>query len=178
VLTRLTLSNIKQKQIVVALAIALLLSLTFMSIQLYLTSLKILPSIVYAQTGISGSIFTKHYIPINTLNTSMEGKSTTDSYGKGSQNNNSKPIEGFIIEIDRPDQKLDMPTVENLLKDTGIKLDPDYGPYLVDPKLGHYVVSGTGDKEAQEKAKKIPGVKLFPDLKIGPINKTEDRTFK
>jgi hypothetical protein len=53
-----------------------------------------------------------------------------------------------------------MPSIRDLLKDTGIKLDPDYGPYLVNPKLGHYIVRGSEDQGTQEKAKQVPGVSV------------------
>ena len=99
----------------------------------------------------------------------MNDDSTTGPSSKESASNKSTPNEQFIIEIESPHTKLDMLTVQKLLKDSGIKLDLQYGPFLINPKLGHYVVRGFGDIESQQKAKQIPGVKLFRDRRIiGP----------
>jgi hypothetical protein len=81
---------------------------------------------------------------------------------------NSKPIEQVIIQVEKPGQKkLDMPSISKLLDDTGIKVDPSYGPFCVNPKLGHFVLRGFGTVDAQEKAKKnIPGLTVFRDKRI------------
>jgi hypothetical protein len=105
----------------------------------------------------------------------MENNFTTNSHNDSLQKDNSKnkPL-SFLIEIHiPPDQKLDMQTAEDLLSDTGIKvypLDPRRGPIAVNPKLGHWVVSGTGDQEAQTKAGLIPGVIIRSNPRIEPFN--------
>jgi hypothetical protein len=76
-----------------------------------------------------------------------------------------------LIQIQSPDKKLDMASVQNLLKDTGIDVDVNYGPYLVNPQKGNYVVRGTATLEAQEKSKQISGVTIFSDSGVGPITK-------
>ena len=74
----------------------------------------------------------------------------------------------FIIQIERPDEKLDMVRIRTLLEDTGIQLDSDYGPILVNSKLGRYVVRGTASPEARAKAERIPGVRFFADTRQQP----------
>jgi hypothetical protein len=99
----------------------------------------------------------------------MERKPTIDSSRKNSKELNAFPTRRFIIEIASPSKKLNLSDLEILLKDTGISLDQNYGPFLVNPKLGHYIVSGNGDTIAKEKAEKIPGVQTFSNMNIEPI---------
>jgi hypothetical protein len=77
----------------------------------------------------------------------------------------------FIIQVDRPGQKLDMPAVRDLLEDTGIQLDSSYGPILIDPKLGRYVVRGVATPEARAKAEQIPGIRFFADTRQKPMSR-------
>jgi hypothetical protein len=71
-----------------------------------------------------------------------------------------------IVQVDRPGQKLDMPAIQHLLGDTGLHLDENYGPILINPKLGRYVVRGTVTPEARAKIEQIAGVRLFADSKV------------
>ena len=74
----------------------------------------------------------------------------------------------FIIQIERPGQKLQMDDVTELFRETGVELDASYGPVLVNPGLGRFVVRGLADPLARERAEAIPGVKLFADARIKP----------
>jgi hypothetical protein len=74
----------------------------------------------------------------------------------------------FLIQIERPNQKLDMERVRKLLEPTGMKIDHTYGPILVNPARGRFVVRGTGSPGAKAKAEKIGGIQLFRDMKIQP----------
>lgn len=102
----------------------------------------------------------------------MQNKSKERSQKRFTSSNSSKDseyIEQFLIEIERLGEKLDMSIIRKLLEDTGIKLDPNYGPFCINPKLGRFVVRGVASLEAQNKAKHIQGVRLFKDTKIYPI---------
>lgn len=79
------------------------------------------------------------------------------------------PAGRFIIQIDRPGETLDMPTVRDLLMDTGVELDETYGPFLINPKLGRYVVRGLASPEARARAEKVPGVLFFADARQKPM---------
>ncbi len=74
----------------------------------------------------------------------------------------------YIIQLDRPDGHLDMAAVRALLEHTGVELDPDYGPVVINPKLGRCVVRGTASPEARAKAEQIPGVRFFADVRQEP----------
>lgn len=93
------------------------------------------------------------------------GKSHKSSYDR--TDDSSKPNQ-FMIQVERQNEKLTMQDISDILEDTGIQLDPLYGPYLVNPRLGRYVVRGLADPKAEQKAKKIPGVILFKDAKVTP----------
>lgn len=58
--------------------------------------------------------------------------------------------------------------IQALLKDTGVELDPAYGPICVNPQLGRYVVRGWASPQARAEAEKIPGVKFYADTRIRP----------
>jgi hypothetical protein len=75
----------------------------------------------------------------------------------------------FIIQVERPGEKLDMGKIRAILEDTGVQLDDSYGPFPVNPKLGRYVVRGTATAQARAKAEQIPGVLLFPDIRQHPM---------
>jgi hypothetical protein len=77
----------------------------------------------------------------------------------------------FIIQIEKANSKLDLIDIKEILNDTGVKLDDNYGPYCVNPKLGRYVVRGTANTETQKKLRNIPGIKIFLDKKIQPTDK-------
>ena len=74
-----------------------------------------------------------------------------------------------LIQLDRPGERLDLETVRRLLSGTEIELDPGYGPILVNPKLGTYVVRGFATPEARERAAALSGVRLFADARVEPL---------
>jgi hypothetical protein len=76
----------------------------------------------------------------------------------------------FIIQVDRPGQKLDLSAIRGLLEGTGVQLDSSYGPILINPKLGRYVVRGTATPEARTNAEQIPGIRFFTDAKVRPAS--------
>jgi hypothetical protein len=82
----------------------------------------------------------------------------------------TQSITRFIIQIDRPGHKLDMPAVRALLEGTGIELDGGYGPILINPKVGRYVVRGMATPEARSKAESIPGIRFFADAQQKPMS--------
>ncbi len=61
-----------------------------------------------------------------------------------------------------------MNDVLQLFRETGVELDTEYGPILVNSALGRFVVRGMADEEARKRAEAIPGVKLFADARIRP----------
>ena len=81
----------------------------------------------------------------------------------------TRSVAQFIIQIERPDEKLDMAKIRSLLEETGVKLDSNYGPILINPKLGRYVVRGTATTEARARAELISGVRFFADTRQQPI---------
>lgn len=100
----------------------------------------------------------------------LEDNSVDKKVSLNNSSKDSKISERVMIQIQRPDQKnLEMSTIEKLLEGTGIKLDPDYGPFCVNPKQGVFVIRGFASQEAQKKAKQIPDIILFPDTTISPI---------
>ncbi len=72
----------------------------------------------------------------------------------------------YLIQLDRPGERLDMAAVQRLLRDIPIEVDADYGPILIAPKLGRYVVRGVATLEARRKAEGIPGVQFFADARV------------
>jgi hypothetical protein len=74
----------------------------------------------------------------------------------------------LIIQIECPGRALDMDDAVNMLAGTGLVLDRSYGPIPVNPKLGRFVVRGSGDAGARKRAAEIPGVTLFSDARIKP----------
>jgi hypothetical protein len=79
---------------------------------------------------------------------------------------NEDSCERLLIEIGKPGEKLDKTAILSILNDTGVKVDPAYGPICVNPKLGRYVVRGFADIKAQAKLRQIPGVRIFRDQKV------------
>ena len=100
----------------------------------------------------------------------MNGDHLENSSTKHTQQIKSsrQPHHEFIVEIERPGKKLNMSIIQELLEGTGIKLDLNYGPFCVNPKLGRYVVRGTGDSASMKKVENIPGVRSYKDTKIYP----------
>ena len=77
----------------------------------------------------------------------------------------------YLIQIEWKDEKPDLAAIRALLEKTGTQLDPAYGPILVNPALGRYVVRGTATAEARKEAEAIPGVQFFADARISPISR-------
>jgi hypothetical protein len=69
----------------------------------------------------------------------------------------------YIIQVDRPGERVDMASIRALLDGVGVTLDADYGPVPVNPQLGRYVVRGTASPDARARAEQIPGVRFFSD---------------
>jgi hypothetical protein len=75
----------------------------------------------------------------------------------------------FLIQLERPGLRLDMNGVREVLEGTEVELDPDYGPILVNPKLGRYVVRGYATPHARAKAESLPGITFFADVPVEPL---------
>ncbi len=75
----------------------------------------------------------------------------------------------FIIQVERPGEKLDLAKIRALFEGTDVQLDDNYGPFLVNPKLSRYVVRGTATAQARAKAEQIQGVRFFPDIRQQPM---------
>ena len=69
----------------------------------------------------------------------------------------------YIIQVDRPGERLDMAAIRALLDEAGVALDPSYGPIPLNPQLGRYVVRGIASPDARARAEQIPGVRFFAD---------------
>ncbi len=83
--------------------------------------------------------------------------------------NDHPPAVPFIIQIESPSTKLDMAGVKDLLAGTGVALDEEYGPILVNPGLGRYVVRGTASADARARAEAVPGVSFYSDARQSPM---------
>lgn len=79
-----------------------------------------------------------------------------------------KSARSYMIQIERPERKIDLEAAQSILDPAGVEVDASYRPVCVNPKLGRYVLRGRATDEARSKAEKIEGVQLFPDLKIRP----------
>lgn len=75
----------------------------------------------------------------------------------------------YMLQIERPGEKLDMNGIMKILENTGVELDQNYKPVLVNPQLGRYVIRCKATPEAKAKAESIIGVKLFRDVRISPM---------
>jgi hypothetical protein len=80
------------------------------------------------------------------------------------------PETRYIIQVDRPGERVDMAALRVLLDGVGVALDPNYGPVPVNPQLGRYVVRGTASPEARTRAEQIPGVRFFADAVQEPAS--------
>jgi len=85
--------------------------------------------------------------------------------------NQPQSVTRFIIQVDRPGQRLDMSTIRELLEGTGIELDGSYGPVLIDPKLGRGRSAHHVPPEARSKAEQIPGIRFFSDTRQQPLSR-------
>jgi hypothetical protein len=74
----------------------------------------------------------------------------------------------YVIQLERPGERVDMEFVRALLGDTGVELDAAYGPIAVNPTLGRFVVRGVASPEARALAERIPGIKFFADARQEP----------
>ena len=74
----------------------------------------------------------------------------------------------YLIQLERPGQKLSMKKVREIFFGTGVKLDEGYGPINVNPARGRYVVRGWTTPDGRKRAEQIPGVSFFGDAKITP----------
>src|SRR5436309_16138105 len=81
------------------------------------------------------------------------------------------PATRYIIQVDRPGERVDMATIRSLLDGVGVTVDPDYGPVPINRQLGRYVVRGVASPDARERAERIPGVRFFADaIKSLPLD--------
>ena len=85
---------------------------------------------------------------------------------RDSSSEGAKYVERYMIEIRRPGEKLDVQSLKRLLDGTGVELDPSYGPFLVNPGEGRYVVRGIVSPEAKKKLEAKEGVTLFRDKRV------------
>ena len=67
---------------------------------------------------------------------------------RGHENPNSA-LTRYMVQIERAGSKLDKADIKEILSQTGFNLDPEYGPFLVNPMLGRYVVRGTATPESE-----------------------------
>lgn len=88
----------------------------------------------------------------------------------GSSQPEMSPRRNFIIQIDGRTGGLGMSDVLEMFRETGVEVDPEYGPIPVNPALGRYVVRGWADEAARGRAEAIPGVRLFADPRIQPTS--------
>lgn len=71
-----------------------------------------------------------------------------------------------MIQIDSPISRLTIQDAVRKLAIVGLEIDVGYGPYLIDPAIGRYVVRGVATKDAIALARDIPGVQIFVDNEI------------
>ena len=76
----------------------------------------------------------------------------------------------YVIQLERPGERVDMEFVRALLGGTGVELDAGYGPVPVNPGLGRFVVRGFASPEARAVAELIPGVRFFVDARQEPAD--------
>jgi len=82
----------------------------------------------------------------------------------------NKPVR-YIIQVERPKSGRDLESVWSLLRETGVELDSDYGPFLVNKARELYVVRGTASPDAKSKAENLPGIRFFSDAPQSPTTK-------
>lgn len=76
----------------------------------------------------------------------------------------------YIIQVDRPGEKIDMAAIRALLDGLGVELDLSYGPIPINPQLGRYAVRGKASPDARARAEQIPGVRFFTDARQEPTS--------
>ncbi|HEV8265778.1 MAG TPA: hypothetical protein VGQ06_12595 [Gemmatimonadales bacterium] len=74
----------------------------------------------------------------------------------------------YVIQLERPGERVDMEFVRALLGGTGVEVDAGYGPVPVNPGLGRFVVRGFASPEARALAEQIPGIRFFADVRQQP----------
>src|SRR6266852_4923631 len=74
----------------------------------------------------------------------------------------------YIIQVDRPGERVDMPTIRALLDGVGVTVDPDYGPVPINPQLGRYVVRGSASPGARAPSR-FPACASSPTRSRSPL---------
>ena len=62
-----------------------------------------------------------------------------------------------------------MAAARSLLAETGVELDAAYGPILVNPAKGRYVVRGKATPGARARAETLPGILFYSDAGVSPL---------
>ncbi len=75
----------------------------------------------------------------------------------------------FLIQIESPHRALNIAGAKKLLAGTGVRLDESYGPILVNPAAGRYVVRGSAGRRARARAEMLPGVRFYSDAGVSPM---------
>lgn len=95
----------------------------------------------------------------NAIGTALAG-CVASAYSLGGE---MAPATRYIIQVERPGERVDMTAIRRLLDGLGVTLDLEYGPIPINPTLGRYVVRGSASPEARARAEQIPGVRFFAD---------------
>jgi len=95
-------------------------------------------------------------------------ETTKDDNKKKKEDDN---LERIIIQCDLQEENVSISIIDKKFKGTGLNLDKNYGPLLINPKLHRYVVRGFADLNTKTKISKLTGVKVFADSKVKPIKK-------
>jgi hypothetical protein len=74
----------------------------------------------------------------------------------------------FLIQFERPGKDAGVAAALDALRETGVEIDPAYGPFLIDPHRGRYVVRGYATPEARDRAARLEGVRFFADARVEP----------
>ena len=83
----------------------------------------------------------------------------------------SKQQHPVMIQIDRPGEELNIDKAKDILGGDGVELDADYGPFLINPKVGRYIVRGLATADAKERLSTLPGVQTFSDIAVQTTKK-------
>jgi hypothetical protein len=76
------------------------------------------------------------------------------------------PRRRYIIQLDHPGIPLAMTEVKQLAPPRVIDWDTSYGPLLINPRLGRYVVRGTSELTVEELRAKFPRLQFFADAVV------------
>lgn len=87
----------------------------------------------------------------------------------------------YIIQIDLPNAapkknpRVDLNILKKIFKDTGIELDANYTPVLINPQQQRFVVRGEATAEGRQRAEHKLGtnVKFFSDGRVQPTTKLD-----